>query len=291
MAEPTLLERELADTAHSPYLRRLGLRVLDASDGEAAVLMSFVPTLVNRAGSVHGGAISSLLLVGASLASASSQRGAAAVRGRPLSISVSFLTAPRGQSVAVKARVRHRGRDTVHVGADVEADDGSAVASATLVHRVYPADCGASEPNEVGGVEAAAAKQLSAAQGKAPAGSAYLRAAGLEVVGDKLPWTCARLPLEPNQGLPGCVHEGAMVALADSCGAFCAYAHAGVGRDRPGATVSIQMSFALRRAGAVAGAGRLLARNGCCLSSEVQLWHPPSAQLTASALVSYRIPG
>lgn len=289
MAEPTLLDRELADIDDSTYLQRLALRILDVGDGQARVLLPFSPELCNRAGSLHGGAIASLVIVGGALATASSQYASGAVRGRPLSIAVSFLKAPRLQSATAIARVRHRGRDTVHVSAEVQGEDRSALATATLVHRVYPASLGVSEPNEVAGVEAVAARYLGSARGRTPAGSAYLRGAGLEVVANESPWTCATLPLEPNQGVGGCIHEGALVGLADSCGAFCAYNQAAIGRDRPGVTVSIQMTFALRRGGEVAGGGRLVARNGSCFSSEVEVWHSATAALIASALVFYRI--
>lgn len=114
-----------ADDAIS-FRRHVGIRVLEADQGVAHLVMPFHDPLGNRAGMVHGGAIASLVDAAISTALVSllnDPKGGATVE-----MSIRYLTPPQGD-LRAEARVLHRGGRMAFGQADVYDAKGTLVAT------------------------------------------------------------------------------------------------------------------------------------------------------------------
>ncbi|RMF22464.1 MAG: hypothetical protein D6760_07440 [Deltaproteobacteria bacterium] len=283
-----MLERELDLLAQAACLRRMGLVRPSAAGGRASVELPFSQANTNTGGNLHGGAIATAAVVAARLAAASTERSDDAERR--LSVvhqAISYLDSVRNEDVTARARVLRRGRDTVHVTADLSAGT-RAVATALIALRVGTT---ADESTRRAGSRAAAAdsQAVQARERARLAISPFLTGAAMEVVATDPPWVCGRLPLEGNDGGEGRVCEGMLATLADFCGALASYAGGRIHRRRGGATVALSLAVGYPPGGDVFGAARLIAREGTSFTSTVELWPADSAELCAAGTVSYRI--
>ena len=292
MGNSNLLERELRAASNSAFLRRLGCRVASVEAGIAEVRLPFEPNNCNRAGRLHGGVTATVALLASNVAGADSQEGDTPVSIRPSHLSISYLAAPEDTELVGRARVVHRGRDVAHVAAEIETEDGNPVASAWVAERLFEPDDEAAAGFEQSESAAPVAEAFSALGENAATrvgGSAFLRASEIVIYPEFGDWTSACLPVGPNEGLPGALHEGAVAALADSCGAYSSYSGAGIPFESSSATVAMSLSFALRRPGPVCAGGRLIARSGTHFSNQVEVFEPDGGGLTAFGTVTYRI--
>jgi uncharacterized protein (TIGR00369 family) len=292
MGNSNLLDRELRAVAESAFVRRLGCSVASVGDGAAEIRLPFNQENCNRAGRLHGGATATLALVASNLAGAGSQRGGDEVSMRPSYFSISYLSAPAEIELVAKAQVVHRGRDVAHVAAEIQSVDGAPVATARVAERLFEADAepaGGFEASEVASPVSRAFREMEGRTRTRIGGSKFLRASEIAIYTEPGEWTGACLPVGPNEGLAGALHEGAVAALADSCGAYSSYSGSGISFGSGSATVAMSLSFAVRRPGPVCAAGRLVARTGTHFSNQVEVFEPEGGLITAFGNVTYRI--
>ena len=289
-----LLEIEARRIRDSPYLQRLGIEPRELDDRKVAVALEHRDENLNRGGVIHGGAIASALTTACTLAAASSERSDEATRVSLLSINVSFLAAVRGREgddapeLLASARVLRRGRDTVHIHADLFHD--SAVVATALATCRISTDAG--PPVEAYNAEAIGRPLFGAhPKVKRMSGSPYGQASSIEVLDEEGSSACLRAPLGPNEGAPGYADPGAVCGLADNCGAFSAYSHPGVTTRNAGSTVSLFVAFAPAVAGDLVGMGTVVGRDVESFCCDVRIGAAGTPAVAAVATVIYRVVG
>ena len=279
----TALARSLAALREQSFASRLGLAPAAACAGRAGVALPYDDAITNRGGTVHGGALAAAALAASKLAAMSSERDAEDRFAHPADLSMSFLSAVRGESVVADASVLHRGRDVAHVAIELRTDAGRPVA------RALATECFGGAATPVAGFRGPAAADAGPDTPYRPGGSQFLRAAGIRVFESADEWGRAWLPVDPNAAEPGVIADGALATLADSCGAYASYAGGGVPFESPSATLSLSLVFAARPAGPVVGAGRLVSRAGDTFMNHVEIFAAQSRSIVALGSVTYRI--
>lgn len=281
----TARKRELDAIEAGPYARRLGLRVLTASERETAVEMPFRTELLNRGGRVHGGAITSVLLAAGRLAAAVSERNGPPRFAWCFAASVSFLGVPAEGVVTARAAVLRRGRDLAHVGVDASDASGTPVATAALT-CVFRSDGDAASGSRV----VLGRDDGELASTGTIAASPYLSAAGVELLEPAGRVARLRLPSAPNLAEnPRRIDDGAIAGLVDSCAAFASYLDDGESFDRSGVTVSMSLNLHEAVPEELLGRAWVVSRSGSCRIARVEVGGATSGCLAASGAAVYRI--
>ena len=281
------LDRELAALAAGEYPARLGLRPERVEEGRAAVAMPFDPSIVNRGGRVHGGALASLLLAAARIAVAASERAESERRVRLLTANVSFLAVPRHGRLVGEASVIRRGREIAHTSVNAFDEDGTTVANAAIAVGVV--DPAAAE--EVVVAHGRSARPRDLAQGTRVPGSPYLSAAGVLVLPPEQRSARALLPQARNRAMdPPRVDEGAIAGLADSCAAYAAHLREPGFGQRGGVTVSMALAFHSSREEDLIGIGTVTGHAAGCYVAGVDVTAAASGASVASGFAVYRLP-
>jgi uncharacterized protein (TIGR00369 family) len=120
----------------SPFVQTLGVTTEKLDPGLAVLTLPFDPSLATIGDVIHGGAISSLVDTAAAAASWAGVETPESVRGTTVGISVTFVSAARGQDVTATARVARRGKSLAFVDVDVVTADGSLVAKALVTYKL-----------------------------------------------------------------------------------------------------------------------------------------------------------
>jgi uncharacterized protein (TIGR00369 family) len=298
MENSTLLERELRAISESTFVQRLGLEVVDVGDAGAELRMPYNRNNSNRAGTTHGGVIAGLALVASNIATAQSQRGETVVSMRPSHLAISYLAAPREEELRSIARVVHRGRDVAHVSVEVRTVDGRPIATAWVAERLFEQEAGTAdgfEPVDTQRPVSLGFGCFDRDSGSRVGESRFLKTSEIVIYDDTEQWACACLPVAPNEGFPGALHEGAIAGLADSCGAFSSYtgacaAGSAASFESPSSTIAMSISFAARRPGRLCAASRLISRTGNHFSNPVEVFEADNGRIVAFGTVTYRIP-
>jgi uncharacterized protein (TIGR00369 family) len=127
-----VLRAFIAGELPSPPIGRLtGMRVTEAGEGEATVVLPCSKWLSTSAGTVQGGFTA--MLAEAALAAAVFSTAEAGTAAAPLDLKVNFLrpVLPDGRDLTARARVVHRGRTLAIANAELSNADGKTVALAT----------------------------------------------------------------------------------------------------------------------------------------------------------------
>lgn len=108
-----------------------GLRTVSAGDGRATVEMAVTPAVQNPKGTLHGGAIATLVDHAGTVAIITADR-----EGRPgvtTDLNVTYLLpGPAGETVVAEATVLRCGRTMAYVTVDVRRRDGQLVAQGRM---------------------------------------------------------------------------------------------------------------------------------------------------------------
>ncbi len=108
--EESLKKAIEARVKEEPFASKLGLRLIDFHEGYARVEMDVTPDLANSLGTLHGGAIFSL--VDEAFQVAGNSHGTVAVA---LNMSISYLISPEhGSRLTAEAREFHCTKKTAH---------------------------------------------------------------------------------------------------------------------------------------------------------------------------------
>jgi uncharacterized protein (TIGR00369 family) len=287
-ASSRALDRELAALTSGEYPSRLGLRAARVDGADASVELPFDPSITNRGGRVHGGALASLLLAAARIAAAASERADSERRVRLLAVNVAFLSVPRHGRLIADARVVRRGRDIAHAAVSAVDEDGASIASAAIALGLIPASVGADGVP----VQGADTPSLELAAGSRVPGSPYLSAAGVLVLPPDGGSARALLPRQSNRASdPSRIDEGAIAGLADSCAAYAAHMRAPRASARGGVTVSMALVFHASRDEDLIGVGVVNGNAAGCHTAAVDIVGACSGTSVASGFTVYRLPG
>lgn len=122
-----------AAIAGAPFGKRLGFVLEAFGASSATVRLPFDPENVTFGDTVHGGAIASLIDVGAVAAAWAGHEDFKGLKGATLGLSLSYLAPARGVDLVATATVRRRGRAVVFLDVEVRSDPGDAVVATAQV--------------------------------------------------------------------------------------------------------------------------------------------------------------
>ena len=117
-----------------PFVSHLKILTEDLGKGTARLSMPVEPHLRNSLGTVHGGAIMSLLDV--ALCTAARTLHPESIGVVTIDLSTSFIGGGSGAKLYAEARVMRDGRSMSFVEAEAKNEDGSLVAKAVATVRV-----------------------------------------------------------------------------------------------------------------------------------------------------------
>lgn len=127
MSELSMTEKSREVNRHNPFVRLLGIEILEVSPDFSRLRLELRPELGNPHGLVHGGALFSL---------ADNAAGtAASTDGRTYvtqSSDIHFLHAVASGTILAEARVRHRGKSTVLVEVSLLGEERKLMAAASF---------------------------------------------------------------------------------------------------------------------------------------------------------------
>jgi uncharacterized protein (TIGR00369 family) len=121
-----------------PCYRLLGIRGVEANEGEMAIAMPASPWLCNSFGVVYGGAIA--FLADAAIILAGGSTAPAGTAFNTIDVKLYFLrpVVPTDSELVARARVVHRGRTIAVVNCEITGPEGALVAQATSSVLLLP---------------------------------------------------------------------------------------------------------------------------------------------------------
>ena len=117
----------------SPFVRLLGIELLDVGTDRAVVRLPFRDDLVTIADVVHGGALASLIDMAAVSAAWADDAEPSSMEGATVSLDVSYVAAARGKDLTAVGVVSKRGRNLVFVDVRVTEPGDRLVATGSAV--------------------------------------------------------------------------------------------------------------------------------------------------------------
>lgn len=125
-----------------PFLQHLKIQTDELGQGSARLSLPIEPQMTNSLGTVHGGAIMSLLDVAVCTAARTLHPESVGVI--TIDMSISFIGGGAGKRLMADARVLKDGRSMSFVEGEAKNEDGSLVAKAIATVRVRLKDKGGS---------------------------------------------------------------------------------------------------------------------------------------------------
>ncbi len=263
----------------------LGVRLDEATDESARLLLAFREANSNPGDALHGGCAASLGLIGGH-AVARVALGDEMGPFHTAACHVSYLAAAIGEDVVANTRLMRRGKAMVFTETTVETTEGKPISHVSSLVRgragepsptptTAAGDDGSTDPGEmgpfVGSMPFTAARELDV----------------VHMVGGR---SRIEMPLgAANADLDGGFHEGAALALLDTTGAMASWAETGPGPFRA-STASMQAQVvAPLQADDLVGYGRVSQRDGDLFWADVEVTDAATRALLARGLVVYRI--
>jgi uncharacterized protein (TIGR00369 family) len=117
----------------SPFVRLLGIELVDVGTDRAVVALPFREELVTIADVVHGGALAALIDMAAVGAAWADDAEPSSMDGATVSLDVSYVAAARGKDLTAVGVVSKRGRSLVFVDVRVTEPDDRLVATGSAV--------------------------------------------------------------------------------------------------------------------------------------------------------------
>lgn len=117
----------------SPFVRLLGIELVDVGTDRAVVRLPFREDLVTIADVVHGGALAALIDMAAVSAAWADDAEPSSMEGATVSLDVSYVAAARGKDLTAVGVVSKRGRNLVFVDVRVTEPDERLVATGSAV--------------------------------------------------------------------------------------------------------------------------------------------------------------
>ena len=130
-------ERMAKVIALTPYMKHLGMELVEAGDGYAKLRLRFQKENSTAADALHGGAIASLIdTTGAMAAWTTAELGSPRYFGSTVGVNVNYLSAVIGQDAYAEGRVLKRGKEIIYSDVKVTNAEGKLCAQGTVVYRI-----------------------------------------------------------------------------------------------------------------------------------------------------------
>ena len=277
------ITRWIEDSGYSSFL---GAELVDI-DGESARLrLPWNPGNSNPGNVLHGGCAASLGILGGQLV-ARAALGPQAAGFHTAQLQVAYLAAAQEEEVTAHARLLRRGKTLCFVHTDVTTLSAKPIAAILTTVRgrfgespaptpTHGGDHGESDPGEIGGfIEQ----------------QPFIANRKLHI--EHMSGGTSRISMpfsdEHNGDCEGTVHEGAIAALLDTCGAMASWAESGIGPYRA-STVSLQSeAIAPAPTEDLLAYGRCTHRDGDMFWADVDITVAATASVIGRGTVLYRI--
>ena len=277
------IARWIEDSGYSSFL---GAELVEIDSENARLRLPWNPGNSNPGEVLHGGCAASLGILGGQ-AVARAALGPEAGGFHTAQLQVAYLAAAQNEEVTAEARLLRRGKTLCFVRIDVATLGGKPIASILTTVRgrcgetpartpAHGGDHRESDPSEIGGfIEQ----------------QPFIANRKLRI--EHMTGGTSRLSMpfsdEHNGDAEGGVHEGAVAALLDTCGAMAAWAESGIGPYRA-STVSLQSeSLAPAPAEDLVAYGRCTHRDGDMFWADVDITVASTSNLIGRGTVLYRI--
>ena len=120
----------------SPFIKHLGIKVVDHTPGYAKLVLPFNKDWTGAANAYHGGAVCTLIDTAGAAAAWSGHDFANGMKGSTVDIMVNYLSAGIGEDIFAEAREMKRGRQLVYTEVDVTNGDGKRLAKGLVTYRI-----------------------------------------------------------------------------------------------------------------------------------------------------------
>lgn len=120
----------------SPFVRHLGIRLLEVTDGAAVLRLPFRDEVVTIGTTVHGGAIATLIDTAAMTAAWGGAPVPENLRGTTVALNVAYMTAANATSLTARATVLRRGKSLSTVDVTVFDEAGEQVAKGLVTYKI-----------------------------------------------------------------------------------------------------------------------------------------------------------
>lgn len=269
----------------SPYAMALGVKLTSLSETGAAFLLPFNERNANPGGALHGGVYASLSSIGGHTV-ARAALGPDSGPWHTIGFQINYLAAAINEDVIGEAKLLRKGKELCFVEVTTHTKDGKATGHATLAMRgrmgLAPAKM-VKCPVDAGGAEVSP-------MGKMMGSVSFIASRGLKA--EQMADSRARMvmpDIEANRDLNGGHHEGAVLALLDTCGAMAAWAETGPGPYKA-STASIQAQLQKPQpTGELVAYAHVVNRDNEIFWSHVDVAERQSGDLVAQGTVLYRI--
>jgi acyl-CoA thioesterase len=227
MASPGRVAPEVT----SAYARAIGIEVARLSGRRAHLRLPHRGVNANRYGTLHGGAIASLVEAAALAAVGAGTRAPA--EATVLDLSVQYVGRAMREAVIAVAEVVRRGRGLTFLTIAVETESGDPVARGVV-------SCGTGWSGALSAVAGARLPDVPASA--RPSGSAFGKWLGVRTARLARGVAVAVLP-ETATADGKCIPAGALAALADGAAGAAAWSAVGFDPHGRAATVALHLSF------------------------------------------------
>ena len=133
----TSYERMAKVIAITPYMKHLGMEVIEGREGYAKLRLRFQKENTTAGDALHGGAIASLIdTTGAMAAWTTAEILSPRYFGSTVGVNVNYLSGIIGEDAFAEAQVLKRGREIIYCDVRVTNADGKLLAQGTVVYRI-----------------------------------------------------------------------------------------------------------------------------------------------------------
>ncbi len=130
-------ERMAKVIALTPFMKHLGMELMEAGDGYAKLRLRFQKENTTAADALHGGAVASLIdTTGAMAAWTTAEIATPRYFGSTVGITVNYLSAVIGEDCYAEGRVLKRGKEVIYNDVRVTNEAGKLLAQGTVIYRI-----------------------------------------------------------------------------------------------------------------------------------------------------------
>jgi uncharacterized protein (TIGR00369 family) len=277
-----------APLAATPYAVTLGVEPVEVGPDRARLRLPHRADNANRNGTLHGGALASLIAIAGTVA-AEGNPDDERFGGTLVDLSVHFLASAAAEGVVAEAAVERRGREISFVTVAVTSDGGSPIARGMVAHRAGRR----ARRAPARALHAVAVLDSEELQTSRRSRSPLTQRLGIRAADGGDGMATAVLPDQPGtRRADGTVHEGALATLVDCAGGRAAWSLFGMDRRGRASTVGMHLACDVTPRGedVIAEARPTWSADGIFVSA-VTLRGCASRRVVASGSVTYRIVG
>jgi len=131
------VERMAKVIAVTPFMKHLGMELMEAGDGYAKLRLRFQKENSTAFDALHGGAIASLIdTTGAMAAWTTAEIATPRYFGSTVGVTVNYLSAVIGEDCFAEGRILKRGKDVIYNDVRVTNAAGKLLAQGTVIYRI-----------------------------------------------------------------------------------------------------------------------------------------------------------